>query len=238
MKAVAWESGFRSFGLMLPRLLLAHDLMSRMICFLLGWGAFLGALSPASAQELEGLPLEVRVTDQTKRIEKEKFHNAKYGRGELEKFENSFNAELKNSGLEGPIEGLKLRLVPFYIPFDFEGKRVGYRTGKVQVQENITLQPNESRRVEFAPEGFETGESRKETATTITTFHIGDEYTGVVLEIYHSGKLIGRRFDGPAGLRRAYEEWFEKDSQNAGKPAAEKTAPAGPSDSGKLNPAP
>lgn len=182
------------------------------ICALMGWGVVLGSGFHAVAESMVGIALDARVIDETKRLDKE----VRRGVGFTQKFLNSYSAELKNTSISIPLEGIRLRMIPFYIPYDFERRDKGHQPGKVQVKENITLAPDEKLILQFEPEGYEKGEfknvSNSSTGTLTTITHTGNEYAGVIMEIYINDRLVGVSLDGNTDLRRAYEVWVARET--------------------------
>jgi hypothetical protein len=161
----------------------------------------------------------VQLSDQTKRTAREKD-----GPNVSESFEVKFSGELRNTST-APVTSIRLRLIPFLIPYDFERKDAGHEAGKPQIQENITLGPSETLPLKFEPVTFSKSETVSKnraltggtvvggltTSATLTTItHSGNDYAGVVLEIYVGDKLAGTRFNGDGKLRKAYEEWVAK----------------------------
>jgi hypothetical protein len=193
--------------------------MKQNACLVLALGLILGTVAQMRAQTLTELPLTIQLSDQTKRTSREKSPDGTL----TEKSEVKFTVSLHNNSSKEPLGNIRLRLIPFFIPYDFETKDYGHQPGTVQTRDNISLTPSETLAVKFDPEAFEKSESKdrasSSTATLVTITHGGKEYAGVALEIYIGDKLVSTRFNGNSLVRKAYENW------NASNPAESTPAP-------------
>lgn len=181
--------------------------MKQNACLVLALGLILGTVAQMRAQTLNELPITAQFSDQTKRTGREKAPDGTV----TEKSEVKFTVSLHNNSMKEPIGNIRLRLIPFFIPYDFETKDYDHRAGTVQNRDNISLTPNETLAIKFDPESFEKSESKdrasSSTATLVTITHGGKEYAGAALEIYVGDKLINTRFNGNNLVRKAYEAW-------------------------------
>gem|GEM_PF-4402191 len=149
----------------------------------------------------------VNIDDRASRTGKEEVKESHHGKGTQELFEVTFKVKITNTKPE-ELSKVTMRLIPFFVSFDWSSNEEDYKRGKIQELTDLTFPSGEEKIFEF--ESMNYSNQQTYDKDTRTRWRSGQDYRGCVVELIQNGQKLVFKVAGDSKLRKAYDAMSQK----------------------------